>query len=216
MKKLAATVCAFLLALSFASAQSAPCVSGDPTAVPVDTLRTTLQVVSPIDPATQDTGATGGVGDSVVFRSKAKSNGQITLEIFIWRVQNGGIVYSIDPNSITFSGDGSVIDSMSTQMIFDLLVQAAIGQGLNAGYSSCSNGSCENNLVRISLPSCVKRTGRGVDTRFVSCEPESCCLRTYALCCPLGSTAPVLHLVGMQGNGCSGASIGSGCESLCE
>jgi hypothetical protein len=103
---------------------------------------------------------------------------------------------------------------MSTQMLFDLLAQAAIGRGMSAGYSVCAE-SCTSNVARISLPACVRRLGQGTGTRFESCDPGSCCLRTYAICCSDGLGAPRLTLVGSMSSGCSAGSIGSGCEPVC-
>ncbi len=212
MRKLAATVCALVLVSSMAYAQAPSCVASDPTAVPVDTIRTTLTIAPP-DSTSGDSSTAADQPKGGALRAKAKSNGQITLEICIWRTQMG-IVYSITPSSFTFGGDGSVIDSLLTSTIFDLASQTAIGQGIVKGYSTCS-ADCSNNIVLVQVPSCVQRTGGGISTQFISCETGSCCMRSYNVCCPDGSGAPTLQLVGTSGGGC-GASSGSGCESLCE
>lgn len=218
MNKLPATVCAFLLMSSIALAQAPPCISGDSTATPIDTIQTSLTIASVAEPVIADTAVvvdSSSVSSGVSFRTKGKSNGQITLDICIWRTATG-ITYSIPLNSIRFSGDGSAIDSMSTATLFDLMAQAAIGQGFAEGYSTCPQ-VCGSGFVHVVLPACVRRLGKGLDTKFESCVPGACCDRTYSLCCPNGGTAPYVELVGASGADCPAGDAANGgtCESLC-
>lgn len=217
-KKLPATVFAFLLMSSVALAQAPPCPANDPTAVPVDTLSTTLSFASTNTSGTSDTADTtqvldsSGTDTSVSYRTSGTATGDVIVEISIWRTQNGN-VYSIQPGSIRFSGDDRAIDSMPTKMLFDLIAQAAVGQGHTAGYSTCP-ANCGNNFVRVSLPACVRRLGSGKATRFESCRPGACCTRTYSLCCPDGNGTPTIRLVGSSGSDCSG-DTGPGCMPVC-
>lgn len=218
MNKLPATVCAFLLMSSIALAQAPPCISDNPDAVPIDTIRTSLSIASIDDPAVADTTVavdSSSADTSISYRAKGKSNGQITLDICIWRTETG-ITYSIPLNSIRFSGEGSAIDSMPTATLFDLLAQAAIGQGLAAGYSTCPR-VCGTGFVHVVLPACVRRSGKGLDTKFESCVPDACCDRTYSICCPDGGTTPYIELVGAAGADCPAGDAANGgtCESLC-
>ncbi len=218
MNKLPATVCAFLLMSSIALAQAPPCISDDPAAVPIDTIRTSLAIASIDEPVIADPAIvvdSSSTGSGISYRTKGKSNGQITLDICIWRTQTG-ITYSIPLNSIRFSGDGSAIDSMPTATLFDLMAQAAIGQGFAEGFTTCPP-VCGGTFVHVVLPACVRRLGKGLDTKFESCVPDACCDRTYSLCCPNGGTAPYVELVGAAGADCPAgdAANGGDCESLC-
>jgi hypothetical protein len=59
---------------------------------------------------------------------------------------------------------------------------------------------------------CVHRSGLDTNTRFEPCSLTSCCIRTYAVCCPNGTSSPVITLLSSQITGCSPSGY---CESTC-
>jgi len=205
MKTATAIVLAFI-ALTSAAFSQTRCVQNDPAAVRVGTMTTT--VVFPSSTQNEEV-----FKDSTSYATKPKSSG-VGFEITVWRI-NGQTIYSVDPRTMTFNGDGPTIDSMKTLDLFNLIAQVVVGQGLSNGYSSCT-GTCRENLVKVSLPACVERVGSGVNTRFEWCNPGDCCVRTYAVCCSDGTNAPFITLVGSSGSTCTGSGpTGGRCESTC-
>jgi hypothetical protein len=217
MKTATAIVLAFI-ALTSAALSQTRCVQNDPAAVRIGTMTTsvTFQSSTPYGETYKDSSFVGDTSqpeDSSSYGTKPKSSG-VGIEVTVWRV-NGQVIYSVDPRMLTFSGDGPTIDSMRTMDLFNLMAQVIIGQGLSNGYSTCT-GTCRENLVKVSFPACVARVGSGVNTRFESCNPGECCVRTYAVCCSDGSNAPFIQLVGSSGSACSGSGpSGTNCESTC-
>jgi len=133
------------------------------------------------------------------------------MSIAIWRT-GGKTDYFIDPDSITFTGNGGWVDDQSTAQLFELMSQMAISQGLALGYATCSPDCGSNLTTRVYAPACVKRTGQGLDTRFSSCELDAFSMREYLVCCPNGIEAPVTQLV-FKLNG--GLCPGDGCSATC-
>lgn len=205
MKTALATLFAILFLSGAAFAQTS-CLSQNATAVPIDTVQATIALApatetprgdtsTSIDGGTYKTGTTGIIVDLVYFRVGDRIECGVTAE------------------SIRFNGiDPDKIDSLSTMELFNLISQVALGQALNNGYTGCSN-TCRNTF-RVNLPACVERNGRGLETRFSSCRPGYCCTRIYSLCCPDGSTSPVVKLIGTE-NGGDCAGVGPTCQSTC-
>lgn len=216
MKTATAVVIAFIVLASAAFSQTR-CMQNDPSAVPIGRMTTSIAFQSNVEDIYKD--STGVQQDSTdrdtaVSGTKPKNNGQVSIEVLVWRI-NGQIIYSVDPQAITFSGSDEAIDSMPTMQLFDLMAQVIVGQGFANGFSGCS-GTCGNTIVKVNFPACVARVGRGIATRLESCNPGYCCTRSYSICCPNGGGAPFVTLVGSTGAACSGSGPSGGrCESTC-
>ncbi len=183
-----------------ALSQQTTCPSNDPTLHVIDTIRTSVQFPGP-----------GGE----LSKGQQGNTGVATFEIMVYRTGDGPVQYSILPNSFRFAGDPVAIDGMGTREIFRMAEQAAIAQGILAGYTVCTQ-DCQAVTVRVCQTACVRRIGSGIDTRFEPCDPNACCIRTYQVCCPDGAGAPVTHLLSVEGAQCAGGVGGGGeCESVC-
>jgi hypothetical protein len=181
-------------------AQSAghPKHPNDPNAVPVGTFGLTVNTSE-----APNSKAPSPFSDAV---------GSISVIITVFNI-GGHTDYYIDPNAVTFTGDGAWVDSRSTGQIFDLISQTALSQGLALGYATCeSNCGLVNLTTRVYAPACVKRSGQGLDTHFDPCSLSAFSLREYVVCCPNGIEAPVTDLV-FKLNG--GLCFGENCHATC-
>ncbi len=128
----------------------------------------------------------------------------MTWEIFVFSVQGGGApVISISPGSILFSGDVTLLSSLSMADLFQKIAEESIRRAVAAGSIPCTP-SCGGNFIRVSLPACVRPIGLGNLISLVACQPITCCVKTYSVCCPNGSSSPQVQLVASDCPGCSG------------
>ncbi len=177
-------------------AQQTSCIANDPTATVIDTVRAVITLPGE-------------------FNKNQQGGSHIAFEFIVTRTSDGQINYSIAPNSFVFEGDPATIDAMGTRDLFRLAEQAAIAQGVMAGYTQCGP-DCKSVTVKVCQTACVRRVGHGLATRFEACDPSACCTRTYQVCCPDGSGAPVTRLLSVEGAKCGGVGGTTGdCESVC-
>jgi len=189
---------AFLLLLTIPSwAQFAPCAEDGSVSIDTTTLHLTISSNSAF-------ALRGGITTSTTTTHVAWL---VTTD----RSASGRINYSISAPSITFSGDCSIVDGMSTVQIFDMLAKATVSQGLATGDLSCPAACTAPLITKVMTVGCVARTGSDSTTHFVPCVPGGCCVRTYSICCPNGNGSPVITLTGSQSSGCTG----SNCMSTC-
>lgn len=143
------------------------------------------------------------------------TGGQATAiwEFLSTRNSSGQISYVIDATSIYFTGDGSVVDGMSTIQVFDMIAKATVGQGIALGYTACPTSCNSPVYVTVRQPACVTRTGSGLSTHFAQCQLTGCCVRQYSVCCPNGQSTPVITLVSSTSPNCQGG--GPYCETTC-
>lgn len=151
--------------------------------------------------------------DTVGGRVELSSGNDIVWEVFVARTGSGQINYVINVGSIQFTGDGAVVDAMSTKQIFDLIAQMTVAQGIGLGYTSCPSNCNTPTQAVVKIPACVQRIGTGTDTHFTVCGGSGCCTRVYNVCCPTGNGVPLITLASSNSPGCSGAA--AGCESTC-
>jgi hypothetical protein len=204
----------FLAALAImmsnaAFSQTASCpLSPESGLTPVDTLQVSVYVSGGTATSSGDKkGGTTGKGK--------RATGDINFDVVVLNSDPGtggsGPVYSISPSTIQYTGDASIVDGMSTKAVFDLMSQTAISQLVAQGQISCSP-TCPGPVWRLCVPACVQRVGSGSATQFLDCDPGSCCIRYYTVCCPNGPSAPVIQMVMSESAGC----IDQGsCESTC-
>jgi len=135
--------------------------------------------------------------------------------ITLWSV-GGGTDYVLDPDSLTFSGDGTWLNQNSAVTLFDLLAKAAVAQGVVLGYTPCAV-SCNPGSVTVHAytPSCVRRVGTGISTLIVAQDPSVLCMREFMVCCPTGVTAPQVTPMLHEGTTCSGGVNGYSYEPTC-
>ena len=88
----------------------------------------------------------------------------ITGEICVFRGGNGQISYMV--NTVAIKPLTDVVDGLTTDVIFDLIVRTAVEQGKNLGYATSGTVSVVNDA-------CVIRSGFGIDTRFKPCTSTS-------------------------------------------
>jgi hypothetical protein len=137
------------------------------------------------------------------------------VDVVVWRAASGRIYYSIRPESIRFSGDGEMIDGMSTPRIFDMLAANAVSVGVARGYTFCPVNCGTPASTRVAAAECVQRNGSGVATQFVSCDASGCCYREYTACCSGGQASPTVTLIGRFGSGCPPGTLPP-CQSTCQ
>lgn len=157
-----------------------------------------------------DSGATPV--DTVSADVALSGNSAIIWEYGIFRTSSGQIQYVINVASIHFTGDGGVVDGMTTKQIFDLISQASVAQGVALGHTACSTSCSAPSYAVVRIPACVKRLGTGTDTFFEVCAGSGCCVRVYSVCCPAGGGGPNINLVSSTSPGCVNC---TGCDSTC-
>jgi hypothetical protein len=184
-----------------------------------DTLKTTVAVSGGISVTGTGNGKDKTHGHIIDTGRKTKNNGQFSWEICIWRNETTGqTAYSISPGSIDYTGDGTVINGMTTPEIFDLLAQTSVAQLVAQGIIPCNpDCSTAGTTALLFTTACVQRTGSGQNTQFLPCDALSCCMRTYSICCPYGPDNPVIQLISSQSSGCSGSTTATStsCETTC-
>ena len=183
--KRAVTALALLLLLSIPGWANPTTSCVDSTAVPIDTVTSELTLAT---------------------------TGQAIWEWFVGRTSNGQTIYSINPESIHFTGNCDSLNGMSTASIFDLLAKTTVAQGIALGYTKCSTSCSPPTTVTVVIPACVQRTGTSSSTHFYTCSNSGCCIRYYGVCCPNGNGAPTVTFLGSTSSGCSPT---TGCESTC-
>lgn len=150
-----------------------------------------------------------------VSSQSGSSSGQLAWELLHERTSSGQTNYYINPSSIRFTGDGAIIDALTTLQVFDLIATATVSQGISLGATPCPSSCGTPSYATVVQPSCVNRTGTGTSTSFGSCPSPGCCIRTYSVCCPNGQGSPVVTLISSQSSGCSGMGAGGNCSSTC-
>jgi hypothetical protein len=187
---MARTVCAVILLFLVGRAGYAQGLCGDSTAIKVDTIHVDL-LLSP----------TSTISWEAVFFATSRG---------------GNPVLSVSPSSITFLGDGTVPNGMTTVQIFDLVARTSVARAVASGRVHCSSSCAVPDTVKVSVAGCVERTGTGINTRFAVCLSSGCCVRLYAVCCPKGVGSPTITLLNTFSPTCTGLG-GSGrpCESTC-
>lgn len=156
--------------------------------------------------------------DTVQMKLEFSTSGHVTgmiWELMIGRTSGGQTNYYINPASISFSGDGTAVDAMTTLQVFDLIATATVSQGISLGATPCPSSCGTPSYATVVQPSCVNRTGSGTSTSFGSCPSPGCCIRTYSVCCPNGQGSPVVTLISSQSSGCSAMGAGGNCSSTC-
>jgi len=134
-------------------------------------------------------------------------------ELLVERTSSGQTNYVINASSIRFTGDATVVNSMSTTQIFNLIATATVSQGVAVGFTGCPPTCDKPSYATVVQPSCVERTGSGDSTHFEPCPSPGCCIRTYSVCCPNGPGSPQIVLIGSQSSGCP--SVDGQCSSTC-
>jgi hypothetical protein len=221
MKTAIATAVAFIVLTGAAFSQTLKCIQGDPSAVLIGTMTTSITfqtqsadtVPSSTDSLADSSTAPTSGGD--LYGTKPKNTGDVIIDVYVWSI-GGKTVYAPNLNAMTFSGSDQAIDDMSTMDLLNLIAQVSVGQGLAHNYSTCG-GTSTSNQVKVAYPSCISRVGSGLNTRFESCGGDGCCIRTYAVCCPDGSNAPYIKLIGASSSATCGGTGASGgaCVSTC-
>jgi hypothetical protein len=132
----------------------------------------------------------------------------ITIIVF---VNDNRTDLAVNLESITFNTTDEWVNQTSTQTIFSMIADAALTKALADGHIICpANCSQVSQMTRVIFPSCVQRTGSGVDTRFSSCIPNAITYRDYTVCCPNGIGTPEFINVNNESSGCQGGVMG--CE----
>lgn len=147
--------------------------------------------------------------------NQSGNQGAIIWELIATRTSGGHTNYYINPATITFNGDGALVDALTTVQVFDLIATATVSQGIALGATPCPSSCGTPSYATVVQPSCVNRTGSGTSTSFGSCPSPGCCIRTYSVCCPNGQGSPVVTLISSQSSGCSAMGAGGNCSSTC-
>ena len=71
---------------------------------------------------------------------------------------DGSIEYTMDANTIGWSGDVEIIDAMTTPQVFDVICSTAVRRGVELGYAPSSGSS------GVTVASCVTRAGTAFAT----------------------------------------------------
>jgi hypothetical protein len=140
--------------------------------------------------------------------------GSFHLEIGVARTSGGRIDYLPTLSSLTFSGDGSVINDLTTAQLFDAIDRAVVATGVTKGITACSSSCPGTDTVRVIHDACVHRLGSGTGTYFTPCAPQNWCYRMFTYCCPSGPGAPTVTKIASTPCTCVPDSTGS-CDATC-
>lgn len=177
---------------------SLPC--GEEGATPIDTFSVNMELQS----LQGGSSLTSGAGSAWV-----------SWEVIVQHSSSGQNNYVVNLGSISFTGDPTEVDNMTTGQIFTLIGQSTVAQGVALGHTPCPPSCTTPAVAEVRLPACVGRIGIGIGTYFQECD-TNCCVRTYHICCPNGPGAPIIDLVSTSGPSCSGSIQGATCTSTCE
>lgn len=156
--------------------------------------------------------------DTVEMQITVPPSGQTQAGTWIWeflieRTSSGQTNYVINASSISFKGDATVANSMSTTQIFNMIATATVSHGVAVGFTGCPPTCDKPSYATVVQPSCVQRSGSGESTHFEPCPSPGCCIRTYSVCCPNGPGSPQIVLINSQSSGCPG--VNGQCSSTC-
>jgi hypothetical protein len=211
MRTLISTFLCLLFVSTLSRSQGAGRVQHpSPNATPIGSFRCTVTIGGDLG------GTRTGDGRGILTEGEGEKKGLTASQIItLWSV-SGGTDYTLDPDSLTFSGDGGWLEQNSAATLFDLLAKAAVAQSVALGYTPCTLSCTPGGTnVHAYTPSCVVRVGSSIDTRFVAQSPSVLCMREYMVCCPSGVTTPQVTPVLHEGTVCSGAANGSNYEPTC-
>lgn len=141
--------------------------------------------------------------------------GGAELPIGVLRTSAGHIDYVCDISSLVFTGDSTVINGTSTIQLFDLIGSAAVAQGIQLGYTSCSSSCPGTDTVRVIQESCVHRLGSGTSTVFTACLPKNYCFRSYTYCCPSGTGSPLITKLSLSSGLTCTPDLTGPCQPTC-
>ena len=217
MKVVLATL-SLLLALTVSVfAQGGGCLSGGSGAVKVDSFQVDLTFGgdAPSQYSTggdaSSTGSTGSGGAKISSASKTAS-GHVIVDVSVWSIQ-GRPAISISDGTVEYKGDPTILGNTTAAELFRMLTQAAIGQAVARGDIACTpDCNTTNGTVQIIQPACVHREPSYDGMNFVSCDGYACCVKTYMVCCPDGSSSPVVKEISSKSSGC----VDPKCESTCQ
>lgn len=175
-----------------------------------------LRSQSLTDPLDQNAQYIGSAGVTVSLSDPVQPDVEsgVNLEVLVFRTSGGRIDYLPTLSSLTFSGDGSVINDLTTAQLFDAIDRAVVATGVTKGITSCSSSCPGTDTVRVIHDACVHRLGSGTGTYFTPCAPQNWCYRMFTYCCPSGPGAPTVTKIASTPCTCVPDSTGS-CDATC-
>lgn len=148
---------------------------------------------------------------ATVFTGPNGQTARAEWDLINYRTVGGESGYVVDVRTVSFSGDGGVIDGMQTAQIFDGIALESVRRGIAMEYPACPTSCVSPVIVTVWVQSCVRRYDTGTATWFDDCG-GGCCKRTYSVCCPNGIAAPVITLVRVESPGC----VNVMCQGTCQ
>ncbi len=195
-----------MLVATAAKAQTPPHPT-DPSATAVSTFMVSIDV-SPS--AMNKTGSSPLTGSDEICK--------IEVLVTVYATTMGAKDYVINTNSLRYVGPCAGQPTMSTQQTFALVSQMALAKGITLGHTQCSQYCQQPNpqVVRVFQSLCVQRSGFGSSTRYETCDAYAACVKEYIVCCPQGSSNPVITNIGSYNVGtCGTGQNGMPCEATC-
>lgn len=162
-------------------------------------------LVNPVHPDAQYV----GMFTTVVTLGQVNApTGQVGGQILVWALGGGKTEYQLKTNSIQVNGSSAILNTLSTSMIFNLLSQAAVAQGVSLGYTtpSATYPTSSANVTTVIQNSCVKR--KGSDTLFKVCDSNNWGTKSYSVIAP-ASGSLVINLVDTDFEPCTSDSCQS-------
>lgn len=131
------------------------------------------------------------------------------VEVTAWLTQGGETVFSINVNSLSFSGPCDWAETIPLKSLMHGIAKDALARALYLGYMSCT--VCPNTAsYKVYYPTCVQRNTSGNCPVFIAATGTTFSYNTYSLCCSAG--VPVIT---MTGSTCGSGSCGSGYSLTC-
>lgn len=131
------------------------------------------------------------------------------VEITGWLTEGGETIFSINVNSITFTGPCEWAEGISLKVFMDQIAKSALTKALNMGYALCT--PCPSSLdLKVYYPTCVQRNTMGFCPVFTAATGTTFSYNTYNTCCSSG--APSVSKVSST---CGSGSCGSGYNLTC-
>lgn len=198
MKKVQTVIALLLLAAISAVAQT-PCAPhpSDRAAILIGSFTVRVDIA-------QTAGVSGKTG---------KKGTKCTVEqlICVWRASNGQVDLIGDPATVKMTG--TCLTDLPATELFQLLGRSAVAKAVALGHIQCSPTCTGQAAARYLTVTCVSKSGSGIQTKFGPCTTIQC-VRSYTVCCPNGTGAPIINRAPADNGGCGSTPVG--CQSACD
>lgn len=135
--------------------------------------------------------------------------GDIHVDYLVWLTSGGETVFSINMNSITFTGPCDWAETISLKVLVHEIALDGLARAISLGYITCTLCPATASY-KVYYPTCVQRNLSGSCPVFTAAPGTSFSYNTYSICCSSG-----VPTISLTASACSSSSCGVGYELTC-